>query len=278
MITIQDLTFRYSKQAVLFEGMNLEIGPGHIHGLLGKNGAGKTTLLKLISGLSFPKSGSVTVDGHVPANREPRLLADIFYVPEEISLPTVTPLKFAEIHGGFYPAYDPGQFHKFLGMFEVDGKQSCARMSYGQRKKTMIAFALAVNTRYLFLDEPAGGLDISSKAALRTMLASSFDADKTIILSTHMVRDLENMIDSVIILENRRIILNQPMEEIACRLRFGHAPFAPASGEVIWSATGELGGPVISLNSSGIPGNADLETLFTACTQRPDQISACFQL
>ena len=278
MITIQDLAFRYSKQAVIFEGLNLEIAPGHIHGLLGKNGVGKTTLLKLIGGLTFPGSGSVTVDGHNPAKREPRLLADIFYVPEEVSVPSMTPQKFAEIHGGFYPAYDPGQFRKFIGMFEVDPTQSCTRMSYGQKKKTMIAFALAVNTRDLFLDEPAGGLDISSKAALRTVLASSFDPEKTIILSTHMVRDLENMIDSVIILENRRIILNQPLEEIARRLRFELAPFAAASGDVIWSAKGEPGEPVISLNSSGMQGNVDLETLFTACIQAPAQISACFQL
>ncbi len=276
MITIQDLTFWYSKQKCIFEGIDLEIGPGHIHGLLGKNGAGKTTLLKLISGLSFPRKGSVTVDGRIPAKREPHLLADMFYVPEEISLPSLTPQNFAEINGGFYPAYDSGQFQKFLGMFEVDAMQSCARMSHGQKKKTMIAFALAANTRYLFLDEPAGGLDIPSKAVLRSMLAASFDEAKTIILSTHMVRDLENMIDSVIILENRRIILNQPMEEIARRLRFDHAPFAPVSDEVIYSAKGELGVSTISLNHSGMQGNVDLETLFSACNQVPDKLSACF--
>lgn len=213
MITIKDLTFWYSKQNKIFEKLNLELEAGHIYGLLGKNGAGKTTLLKLICGLSFPKSGTVAMDGLIPARRETGFLKDIFLVPEEISLPSLTPERFADLYGGFYPAFDLAQFREILGKLEVETVQKFTGMSHGQKRKAMIAFALAANTRYLFLDEPTNGMDIPSKAAFRSMLAASFFEEKTIILSTHMVRDLESMIDSVIILENHRIILNQSVDQ-----------------------------------------------------------------
>lgn len=213
MITIKDLTFWYSKQNKIFEKLNLELEAGHIYGLLGKNGAGKTTLLKLICGLSFPKSGTVAMDGLIPARRETGFLKDIFLVPEEISLPSLTPERFADLYGGFYPAFDLAQFREILGKLEVETVQKFTGMSHGQKRKAMIAFALAANTRYLFLDEPTNGMDIPSKAAFRSMLAASFFEEKTIILSTHMVRDLESMIDSVIILENHRIILNKSVDQ-----------------------------------------------------------------
>ena len=213
MITISNLTFWYSKQNKIFEKLDLELETGHIYGLLGKNGAGKTTLLKLICGLLFPKSGTIAIGDRIPARREPGLLADIFLVPEEISLPSLSAGKFTEIHGGFYPAFDPSRYREYLEKFEVDADQNCSRMSHGQKKKAMIAFALAANTRYLFLDEPTNGMDIPSKAAFRCLLAKSFSVEKTIILSTHMVRDLESMIDRVIILDNHMIILNKAVEQ-----------------------------------------------------------------
>jgi len=277
MITTESLTFWYSKQKRIFEKLNLELDAGHIYGLLGKNGAGKTTLLKLICGLSFPKSGTIAIDGLIPARREPGFLVDIFFVPEEISLPSLTPKKFANIHCGFYPAFIPDIYSECLEKFEVDTDQNFSGMSYGQKKKTMIAFALATNTRYLFLDEPTSGMDIPSKAAFRSMIAASFTEERTIILSTHMVRDLESLIDSVIILENRRIIMNRPLDQVAHKLTFGHSSISSFPGEMIYSSNSELGPTIISLNPSGIPGNVDLEALFNACINIPDKISSCFE-
>jgi ABC-2 type transport system ATP-binding protein len=277
MITIENLTFWYSKQNTVFEGLDLKLEHSHIYGLLGKNGAGKTTLLKLICGLSFPKSGIVEVDGKVPSKREPGFLGDLFFVPEEISVPSLSPVKFADLHGGFYPSFVPAQFMDGLEKFEVDSDRNLSGMSYGQKKKAMIAFALATNTRYLFLDEPTSGLDIPSKAAFRSMLAATFSEEKTVILSTHMVRDLESMIDGVIILDNRRIILNQSLDKIAGKLTFGHSSLSPVSGEMIYSGSSELGQANISLNQSGITGNVDIETLFNACIAIPEKISTCFE-
>jgi ABC-2 type transport system ATP-binding protein len=277
MVTIEDLTFWYSKQNRIFEKLNLELDAGHIYGLLGKNGAGKTTLLKLICGLSFPKSGTVAIDRLIPARREPGFLVNIFLVPEEISVPSLTPGKFSELHGGFYPAFDPAQFREFLEKFEVNANRNFSGMSHGQKKKAMTAFALATNTRYLFLDEPTNGLDIPSKAAFRSMLAASFSEERTIILSTHMVRDLESLIDSVIILENSRIILNQTLDQIAQKMTFSHSSLSSSPGEMIYSVKSELGPTTISLNPSGIAGNVDLEALFNTCINIPDKISTYFE-
>ena len=277
MITIENLSFWYSKQNRIFEKLNLELDAGYIYGLMGKNGAGKTTLLKLICGLSFPKSGAVEIDGQIPGKREPGFLSDIFLVPEEISFPALTLKKFAEIHGGFYPAYDPAQFRESLEKFELESGQNCTGMSHGQKKKAMTAFALAANTRYLFLDEPTNGLDIPSKAALRSMLAGSLKEGKTFILSTHMVRDLESLIDSVIILDSHRIVLNQPLDKIGRKLSFGHSSLSSSPGELIYSSKIELGQTIISQNPSGISGNVDIEALFNACINIPDQISSLFE-
>jgi ABC-2 type transport system ATP-binding protein len=213
MITIKDLTFWYSKKNKVFENLDLDLETGHIYGLLGKNGEGKTTLLKLISGLSFPKSGSISVDNFIPADRQPGYLRDIFFVPEEISLPSITTTTFARIYGEFYPSFDSGQFTEFLEKFEVNSDQKLTGMSHGQKRKALTAFALAVNTRYLFLDEPTNGFDIPSKAAFRSILASTFTEERTIILSTHMVRDLESMIDRVLILDDRKITLHRDADQ-----------------------------------------------------------------
>jgi len=249
---------------------------GHIYGLLGKNGAGKTTLLKLICGLSFPKSGEAMIDNRKPGKRDYKLLSEIFLVPEEIYVPSMKASKFAEIYGEFYPGFDLSQFLEYLDRFEVDKNQNLSHLSHGQKKKVMIAFALACNTRYLFLDEPTNGLDIPAKATLRKMIASSFAEEKTIILSTHQVRDLQTLIDSAIILADRHIILNQPLEKIGQKLSFSHQVQSPAQVEELFSTSSELGPAVITTNHSGIAGDVDLETLFLASVSIPEKIGTFF--
>jgi ABC-2 type transport system ATP-binding protein len=244
---------------------------------LGKNGAGKTTLLKLICGLSFPKSGEATIDHLNPAKRKYELLSEIFLVPEEIHVPSMHAVKFAEIYGGFYPAFNPSQFLEYMEGFEVDKAQNLSHLSHGQKKKVMIAFALACNTKYLFLDEPTNGIDIPAKATLRKVIASSFTEEKNIILSTHQVRDLQTLIDSAIILADRRIILNQPLEKIGQKLTFGHSMLSPSQGETLFSTSSELGPAVITTNHSGIAGDVDLETLFIASISIPEKIGSFFK-
>ena len=278
MIKITDVTFRYSKSRVIFETLSMDLDSGHIYGLLGKNGVGKTTLLKLLCGLSIPQSGSVDLDGFTPSKRQPRFLEGFFLVPEEISLPSVKPLRFAEIYSPFYSGFNLVQFKELLKSFEVEENQNFSKMSHGQRKKAMISFAIACNTKFLFLDEPTNGLDIPSKGIFRSLLASVFSEDRTIILSTHQVRDLQSLIDSVIILENKKVILNQSLDQVARRFAFGHSLLSQLPGEILYKCNSELGQSVMAANPMGEPGNVDLETLFNACIDIPEKITSAFSL
>ena len=269
MITINELFFCYSKKKPLFEQLDLELKPGHINGLLGKNGAGKTTLLKLICGLCFPVEGSIRVGDHIPKDRKPLFLGDIFLLPEEVYLPASSPAKLESIQSVFYPGFDSSKFRKILYRFEVELKDKMGKLSYGQKKKVMIAFALACNTRCLLLDEPTNGLDIPSKASFRSILAGSFEEDRLIIISTHQVRDLQSLIDNILILDQGKIILDRSVEQIAEMFSFGHSSGALATADALYSGQGEMGQLFMTLNSSGIPGNVDLETLFNAAISLP---------
>ena len=212
MIKIQDLAFSYGKNEVL-KNISMDLEPGRIYGLLGENGVGKTTLLTLLCGLKKTQGGTITTDGRNPWNREPALLQDQYYLPDEVA-PVAA--------GKFWPNFKLDRFDTILREFEVDPAQKMNAMSAGQLKKSYIAFALACNTRYLFLDEPTNGLDIPSKAQFRSALMKYTAEDSTIVISTHQVRDLENIIDPIIILDRRDVLLNATVERIAEKLFFDY--------------------------------------------------------
>lgn len=202
MITLKNLDFSY-KNAAVFKNISLEFKDGNVYGLLGENGVGKTTLLKIISGLQFPNNGTCTVDDFIPSERNPYFLQNIFYLPEEVITEDTTPEKFINKLGVFYPRYDHSYFLNLMKELEVDANNKFNAMSYGQKKKSLLACALSLRTDYLLLDEPTNGLDIPSKALFRkVILQHSTDASTdeinrvpTIIISTHQVKDVENLID-----------------------------------------------------------------------------------
>jgi ABC-2 type transport system ATP-binding protein len=229
-----------------------------------------------MSGLCFPKQGNILASGFIPSLRQPDFLSNLYLIPEEIYKPSVKPVKFAGIYGPFYPGFDLTQFKDLLQKFEVNEDQNLSKLSYGQKKKAMIAFSLACNTQILFLDEPTNGLDIPSKATFRSLLASAFSEERTILISTHQVRDLQSLIDGVIILENRKIILNQSLEKISQKFSFGHSLLSPVPGEILYSVNSELGQRFMTSNHSGEPGNVDLETLFNASIEIPEIVSSFF--
>ena len=221
MIKIQDLAFSYGKNEVL-KNISMDLEPGRIYGLLGENGVGKTTLLTLLCGLKKTQGGTITTDGRNPWNREPALLQDQYYLPDEVAPVNDKAIAWAEAAGKFWPNFKLDRFDTILREFEVDPAQKMNAMSAGQLKKSYIAFALACNTRYLFLDEPTNGLDIPSKAQFRSALMKYTAEDSTIVISTHQVRDLENIIDPIIILDRRDVLLNATVERIAEKLFFDY--------------------------------------------------------
>ena len=231
MITLKNLDFSYKRTAV-FKNISLEFKEGNVYGLLGENGVGKTTLLKLICGLQFPNAGICKVDEFIPQERNPYFLQNIFYLPEEVITENTTPENFINKLGVFYPRYDHSYFLNLMKELEVDYTKKFDAMSYGQKKKSLLACALSLRTDYLLLDEPTNGLDIPSKALFRkVILQHSIDANNsndainrvpTIIISTHQVKDVENLIDPIVILDHDEVLLNATFEEISSKLYFDY--------------------------------------------------------
>ena len=221
MIQVHDLGFSYGPKQVLSH-ISMQIEPGNIYGLLGENGVGKTTLLTLLCGLKKPQQGIIEVDGRDPFRREPSLLQEQFYLPDEVEAVSAKALSFAKENGVFWPHFSLDKFLTILSEFEVDPDQKMDTMSAGQLKKTWIAFALACGARHYYMDEPTNGLDIPSKAQFRKALTRYTSEEAAIVISTHQVRDLENVIDPVIILDKRDVLVNASLEKIAEKFFFDY--------------------------------------------------------
>nr|WP_314439200.1 ABC transporter ATP-binding protein [uncultured Porphyromonas sp.] len=220
MIHVQGLEFGYTRSRKVFRGLGLELGQGSIMGLLGRNGEGKTTLLKLLTGQLLRQSGQLEVLGHDPKRRQVSFLQQVYLLPEEVAVPSISIAKFFEVNGAFYPSYDATMGRELLQIFSLSPEMNLKKISQGQKKKALIAFALALRVPLLLMDEPTNGLDIPSKSEFRRVLAQYTSEEQTIIISTHQVRDLEQIIDSVLVLEQGAIICQATVSEIASRLRF----------------------------------------------------------
>ena len=222
MIKIENLGFSSGDNVVL-RNITMTLEEGRIYGLLGENGVGKTTLLTLLCGLKQPKAGEITIDGHTPYKREPSFLSDQYYLSDEVSAINMRAEEYAKSYGKFWDKFDMGKFLEIMEIFENDASQKMNRMSFGQLKKTYISFALACNCRYIFMDEPTNGLDIPSKAQFRKAVTKYTSEDSTLLISTHQVRDLENIIDPIIILDRQDVLLNASIREIAEKLTFDYS-------------------------------------------------------
>jgi ABC-2 type transport system ATP-binding protein len=265
MVEIENMSFGYKKRK-LFSGLDLALQPGNIYGLLGKNGAGKTTLLKIISGLRQAQEGSCRVLGHDPAGRPAPLLEELCFIAEELYVPALMPAAFEALHSPLYPRFDHEAFRGFLAEFELGTNKKLSELSYGQKKKFLIAFGLASRCRLLLMDEPTNGLDIPSKSQFRRLLARAGGTDQCILVSTHQVRDMENLIDPIIILDEGRIIFNQPLREAGTRLRTAIESVEPADEGALYAEKTLGGWAVMRRNDAAEETHIDLEILFNAVT------------
>ncbi len=260
MIRTNDISFSYRKGVPVLKNISMSLEEGRIYGLLGENGVGKTTLLTLLCGLKRPQSGTIEVDGHIPFRREPSLLENQFYLSEEAAPVRMSADKYALTYGKFWRKFDYGKFRDLMTLLENDLEMRMDRMSTGQLKKVYICFALACNTKYLFMDEPTNGLDIPSKAQFRKAVSMYTAEDSTLVISTHQVRDLENIIDPIIILDKRDVLLNASLEEISDKLFFDYSN-EPHEGSLYSEAT--VGGSIqVYPNATGQESKVNIEALF----------------
>lgn len=264
MLTIQNLSFGYSRRKPVFENITLTLKQGNIYGLLGKNGAGKSSLLRLMGGLLFPTKGSCQFNGIATRNRSVVVLQNIYFLPEEFHTPDISIAEFVNINSPFYPKFNHGQFDNYLKEFQLSATDRLSKLSYGQKKKVLIGFGLATNVQLLILDEPTNGLDIPSKSQFRKLIASSFTDEQTIIISTHQVRDLDGLIDNIIILDESAILLNNSIEEIGEHLSFKLLANKEPYHQAIYTEQTIKGIMAVMPNHTQENTKVDLELLFNA--------------
>lgn len=273
MIRIGKLGFSYGQVPVL-KNITMNLEPGKIYGLLGENGVGKTTLLTLLAGLKKPLQGSIDIDGSAPYSRTPQVLENQFYLADEMLPVPMKAAEYARITGEFWPNYKQDTFEEIMELFENTSDKKMSEMSTGQLKKTYISLALALGCKYLFLDEPTNGLDIPSKAQFRSALMKYTGEDSTIVISTHQVRDLENIIDPIIILDRQDVLLNASLEEISRKLYFDYG--TQLHQESLYSE--QLPGGFIQVypNAEGADSKVNIEALFNAVHHNKEFIKGLF--
>jgi ABC-2 type transport system ATP-binding protein len=247
---------------------------GNIYGLLGENGVGKTTLLKLISGLLFPTSGQCSVLTFEPKQRNPRMLEKIYLLPEVYTLPKMKMSEYVKLYAPFYPKFDHQKLAEYVKTFGLSETQKLSEFSHGQQKKWLISFGLATNTELLLMDEPTNGLDIPSKTIFRKLMAEAMSDQKTVIISTHQVRDLENLIDPIIILEYNQVLLNNSIEEITQKLKF--VVKETPSEHTLYSEPTMGGFACVEPNADGAETKVNIEQLFNAAIANKEVFKSLF--
>ena len=264
MIQVNHISFKYAgSKHLVFDDFSLTLEENRIYGLLGKNGTGKSTLLYLISGLLRPSCGSVCCDGIATKKREPETLRNIFFVTEEFEMPAIRLSEYVKLYKPFYPNFSDEVLQECLADFELPADVHLNELSMGQRKKAYIAFAMATNTKYLFMDEPTNGLDIPSKSQFRKVIARHMTEERTVVVSTHQVHDVEQMLDHILMLDKHSVLLNASMQEIQDHYTFEYRSPQQMDDTVLYAEPTLQGNAVIRRRQEGdAETQVNLELLF----------------
>ena len=279
IMQVNRLAFSYGwlKQKPVFTDFSLSVERGKVYGLLGLNGAGKSTLMYLMAGLLTPKAGEVTVGGTNVRHRLPSTLSNIYVVPEEFMLPHMSLRKFATLNGALYPRFSYDDMLHNLAIFDIDPNiKSLSSLSMGQKKKVLMSFAFATHTDLMLMDEPTNGLDIPGKSQFRRLVASQMSDDRTIIISTHQVRDIDRCIDHVVIIDHSNVLLDESVASITTKLRFVENGTAADADAAIYSQPSVMGYSLVLPNTGDEETELNLETLFNATLADCDRITGIF--
>ncbi len=272
LLEVNKVSFSYSRKNRLLEAVECYVRPGEVVGLLGKNGSGKSTLLYLICGLMFPQNGEIKVNGKNTKSRSPLLLNDIYLLPEEIDLPDQSVETYITNNAAFYSSFSREMFDNYMNIFELPKVKKLSEYSMGQKKKFIISFALATNTSLLLMDEPTNGMDIPSKSQFRKAIVSSMSDNKSIIISTHQVHDIESIIDRVEILHDKNILLSAETARIAEKLAFVHGINEDEMPDCIYKTPTPGGYAGVCINENNYETAVDLELLFNAVLANAQQM------
>lgn len=265
MIDVNQVSFSYGRRKPkVLDGFSMQLNQGAVYGLLGKNGTGKSTLLYLMAGLLRPQSGKVCYKGVDTMLRRPSTLQDMFLVPEEFALPNVSLKQYVKLNAPFYPNFSDELLRSCLRDFDMNEDIHLGELSMGQKKKAFMCFALATNTSLLMMDEPSNGLDIPSKSQFRKVIASGMSDEKAVIISTHQVRDIDSLLDHVLIMDASELLLNESVASICDKLYFTEQGMNEPTDDALYVQPSVQGNSVILPNTYGEESKLNLEVLFNA--------------
>lgn len=270
MLKVENVSYSYSlKGHKVLDDFSLSLSSGGVYGLLGPNGAGKSTLLNLIAGTLTPGTGRVLFNGEDTRRRIPAVMSDIFLVPEEFALPPMRLSEYARAYGVFYPRFSADDMKRHLATFELDGDMRLDALSMGQKKKVFMSFAMACNTSLLLMDEPTNGLDIPGKSAFRRFAAQSMSEDRIFIISTHQVRDVDRLLDHILIMDRSHVLLNSSVARIQSRIKFSETLDKELIATALHSLPSISGTAVALPNDDGNDTDINLELLFDFAIRKP---------
>ena len=277
MLQVENISFSYGRRKPeVLSDFSFSLEKGRVYGLLGKNGVGKSTLLYLMCGLLTPKHGRVMYHGVDTRRRLPETLRDVFLVPEEFDLPAVSLVQFVELNSPFYPNFSKEDMMTYLHLFEMDWNIHLGGLSMGQKKKVFMSFALATHTSLLLMDEPTNGLDIMAKSQFRKFIASGMSDERTIVISTHQVRDIDNVLDHVVIMNNSSVLLDESIARVTERLAFVESDSPALAEEALYKLPSVQGNSLLLPNREGVETKLNLELLFGAVLADPEKIKELF--
>lgn len=277
MIEVENLSFSYGRRkSKVLEDFSMKLDKGSVYGLLGKNGTGKSTLLYLMAGLLRPQTGNVLYKGVDVKKRYPDTLQDMFLVPEEFALPNVSLKQYVKLNAPFYPNFSDELLNACLRDFDMNEDIHLGELSMGQKKKAFMCFALATNTSFLMMDEPTNGLDIPSKSQFRKVIASGMSDDKAVIISTHQVRDIDSLLDHVLIMDGSKLLLNESVSTICEKLYFAEQGMNEPTEGALYVQPSVQGNSVILPNEYGEDSKMNLEVLFNAMLAERERMQQMF--
>lgn len=277
MLQVENISFSYGRRKPeVLSDFSFSLEKGRVYGLLGKNGVGKSTLLYLMCGLLTPKRGHVMYHGVDMRKRLPESLRDVFLVPEEFDLPAVSLVQFVELNSPFYPNFSKEDMMTYLHLFEMGWDIHLGDLSMGQKKKVFMSFALATHTSLLLMDEPTNGLDIMAKSQFRKFVASGISDERTIVISTHQVRDIDNVLDHVVIMNNSSVLLDASVAEVTGRLAFVESDSPDLAEAALYKLPSVQGNSLLLPNREGVETKLNLELLFGAVLADSEKIKELF--
>lgn len=280
MIDVDNIRYKYgAHKPYVLKNFSMNISEPGVYGLLGPNGAGKSTLLYLITGVLRATQGEVKLMGHDSGKRYAEVLSRVFMVPEEVALPSIKLGRYTALMARLYPQFNQLLLADCLQMFGMDADDiDLGGLSMGQKKKVIISLAIASGTPLLLMDEPTNGLDIQAKAVFRQIIAKYVSEERVLVISTHQVRDLECLLDHIMIMSSQRVLLNTRIYDIQQRLRFEHNVGAAEAADALVTLPTAAGADAMYVNDDPEADLTDvnLELLFDYTLRKPEEIEKLF--